>query len=171
VPGVAQRSRQVAGERREHLGVGVLQVRQPVALDAAERVGAGGGEFHRGQHGGALGVGDHGEARIQPDQGGAVPEPQQGRVGVGVGHLYRDPAGRGRLGQPYPSGDPQQRADRFPQLHGGAVGDLQHGGQLAAVAAQQLEDRIVVVQQQRGRPVGADLVHQRGRRRGSGADQ
>jgi hypothetical protein len=40
------------------------------------------------------------------------------------------------------------------------VGDLEHGGELAARrVADRVEDRFVVVEQQHGRTVGAHVVH------------
>ena len=94
LPSVPQRGRQVAGQRVEHLGVRLLQVGQPVALERQN----GSGRAAASSTGASAAVPSaseqHGEARVQPDQGGAVAEPQQVRVRVRVGHLDRDPAGR-----------------------------------------------------------------------------
>ena len=70
---------------------------------------------------------------------------------------------------PQPAGDPQQPAHGLAQIDRGPVGELEHHGRLAAADA--LEQRLAVVDQQDCRPVGWHVVHERRDRRRSGADQ
>jgi hypothetical protein len=99
----------------------------------------------------------------------AVAEFEQPLLRADVGDLQRHPARRALLGKPQPAGDPQQPADRFAQVDGGAIDEFQHDGGLAAADAR--EQRLVVGEQQHGGSVGAHVVHEWRHRCRSGADQ
>ena len=174
--------------------MGLFEVPEPVVLEAAERVGLRGGEVDRAERGAAVAVGEHRRARVEADERRAVVQREQAVVRVDVGHLHRHPPRGVPLGKPQQPvihssprtgrGDETgaQFANRtgptaFPglvppvaQVDRRAVGELQHHGR--APRAHALEQRLVVGQQQDGRPVGAHVVHQRRhRRRAARADQ
>ncbi len=168
-PAVAQLGGQVPGEGDEDLGMRLLEVGQPVVLQPAERVRPGRREVDGRERGAAVAVGEHGRTRIQTHQRGSVTEVEQPLVRADVRDLQRHPARRPLLGHPQPPGDPEQPADGFTQVHRRPVGELQHHGGLPAADA--VEQRVVVGEQQHRRSVGAHVVHQRRHRRGAGADE
>ena len=88
---------------------------------------------------------------------------------VRVGDLDRGPPGRGRVGSRIRPVS-QQRTDRFAQVDR-ADRSARASRTARRRAAEQLEYRVAVLQQQRGRTVGPHLVHQRARRRGTGAGE